>query len=118
MWEFYLAASEAAFRWQDLMVFQIQIARRNDVLPITRSYMAKNEKTLALHEMAHPAQAPVLEKTDRAAPEARDGRRKVIPRLTPTITFPPMTTSGSFGRAVGHVRQSLCMRTHLRTRQG
>jgi cyclopropane-fatty-acyl-phospholipid synthase len=66
MWEFYLAASEAAFRWQDLMVFQIQIARRNDVLPITRSYMAKNEKTLALHEMAHPAQAPVLEKTATA----------------------------------------------------
>src|SRR5690606_38719099 len=39
MWEFYLAASEAAFRWQDLMVFQIQMTRRNDVLPVTRDYM-------------------------------------------------------------------------------
>ena len=27
MWEFYLAGSEAAFRWQDLMVFQIQLTR-------------------------------------------------------------------------------------------
>ena len=26
MWEFYLASSEAAFRWQDLMVFQLQLA--------------------------------------------------------------------------------------------
>jgi cyclopropane-fatty-acyl-phospholipid synthase len=25
MWEFYLSGSEAAFRWQDLMVFQIQL---------------------------------------------------------------------------------------------
>ena len=25
MWEFYLAGSEAAFRWQDMMVFQIQL---------------------------------------------------------------------------------------------
>jgi len=62
MWEFYLAASEAAFRWQDLMVFQIQVARRNDVLPITRNYMEKSEKTLALHEMAHRVQAPALDK--------------------------------------------------------
>ncbi len=66
MWEFYLAASEAAFRWQDLMVFQIQIARRNDVLPITRSYMEKNEKTLTLHEMAHRPETPVLEKAASA----------------------------------------------------
>lgn len=39
MWEFYLAASEGAFRWQDLMVFQIQITKRNDTLPPTRDYM-------------------------------------------------------------------------------
>ena len=40
MWEFYLAASEAGFRVQDLMVFQIQIAKRVDAVPITRDYMA------------------------------------------------------------------------------
>lgn len=47
MWEFYLAGSEAAFRWQDLMVFQIQVAKRNDTLPITRGYMAEAERSLA-----------------------------------------------------------------------
>ena len=50
MWEFYLAASEAAFRWQDLVVFQIQLTRKNDTLPITRGYIEKCEKALALHE--------------------------------------------------------------------
>ena len=39
MWEFYLAASEAGFRVQDLMVFQIQLAKRVDAVPITRDYM-------------------------------------------------------------------------------
>jgi len=55
MWEFYLAGSEAAFRWQDLMVFQIQLTRRNDVLPLTRNYMEKCEKALALRDAAHQA---------------------------------------------------------------
>jgi cyclopropane-fatty-acyl-phospholipid synthase len=41
MWEFYLAASEAGFRVQDLMIFQIQLAKRVDAVPITRDYMAE-----------------------------------------------------------------------------
>ncbi|MEO9340534.1 cyclopropane-fatty-acyl-phospholipid synthase family protein [Mesorhizobium sp. SB112] len=53
MWEFYLAGSEAAFRWQDLIVFQIQLTQKNDTLPLTRDYIEKCEKTLAMHEMAH-----------------------------------------------------------------
>lgn len=53
MWEFYLAGSEAAFRWQDMMNFQIQLTRKNDTLPMTRGYMEKCEKALALHEMGH-----------------------------------------------------------------
>lgn len=53
MWEFYLAASEASFRWQDLMVFQIQLAHRNDILPVTRDYIGKCEKALAMHDIAH-----------------------------------------------------------------
>ena len=40
MWEFYLAASEMAFREQALMVFQIQLTRRQGVVPITRDYIA------------------------------------------------------------------------------
>ena len=50
MWEFYLAASEAAFRWQDLVVFQLQLTRRNDVLPVTRDYMVENEQAIAHHD--------------------------------------------------------------------
>lgn len=39
MWEYYLAASEAAFRHQDLMVFQIQLVKDQNALPLTRRYM-------------------------------------------------------------------------------
>lgn len=53
MWEFYLSGSEAAFRWQDLMVFQIQLTKKNDVLPVTRGYIEKCEKALSMHEMGH-----------------------------------------------------------------
>jgi cyclopropane-fatty-acyl-phospholipid synthase len=40
MWEFYLAGCEIAFRYFNQMVFQIQIARRPDAVPLTRDYMA------------------------------------------------------------------------------
>ncbi|MCB1864756.1 MAG: class I SAM-dependent methyltransferase [Chromatiales bacterium] len=39
MWEFYLQASEASFRWRDLVVFQLQLAKRHGAIPITREYM-------------------------------------------------------------------------------
>ena len=40
MWEFYLAACEAGFRHNGLVVFQIQLAKRNDAVPLTRDYIA------------------------------------------------------------------------------
>ena len=40
VWEFYLAASEMAFRHQGTMVFQIQLAKRVDTVPLTRDYIA------------------------------------------------------------------------------
>jgi len=46
MWECYLAMSESAFRWQDAVVFQVQLAKRNDVVPLTRDYIAKREAAL------------------------------------------------------------------------
>jgi cyclopropane-fatty-acyl-phospholipid synthase len=46
MWEFYLAASEMAFREQAMMVMQIQLAKRQDVVPITRDYIAREETRL------------------------------------------------------------------------
>lgn len=39
MWEFYLAACEAAFREGRMIVFQIQLARARDAVPLSRGYM-------------------------------------------------------------------------------
>ena len=39
MWEFYLAACAASFRWRDTVVFQIQLAHRLDTVPNTRNYL-------------------------------------------------------------------------------
>jgi cyclopropane-fatty-acyl-phospholipid synthase len=44
MWEFYLVASEIAFRRQDLMVFQMQLAKAADAVPLTRDYMLDWER--------------------------------------------------------------------------
>ena len=46
MWEFYLAASEMSFREQDMMVMQFQIAKRQDVVPLTRDYITREEARL------------------------------------------------------------------------
>jgi cyclopropane-fatty-acyl-phospholipid synthase len=46
MWEFYLAASEMSFRHQAMMVFQIQLTKRQDVVPLTRDYIAGEEARL------------------------------------------------------------------------
>ena len=59
MWEFYLAGSETAFRYQDLMVFQLQLAKRIDTLPLTRDYMADEERRLRQLERPEP-EAPRL----------------------------------------------------------
>ncbi len=48
MWEFYLAGSEMGFRFDDLMVFQLQLARRVDSVPISRDYMADRESAFGL----------------------------------------------------------------------
>ena len=46
MWEFYLASSEMAFREGDMVVFQIQMAKRKGLLPATRDYIAREEARL------------------------------------------------------------------------
>ena len=46
MWEFYLASSEMAFRERNLMVFQIQLTKRQDVVPMTRDYIMREEQRL------------------------------------------------------------------------
>jgi cyclopropane-fatty-acyl-phospholipid synthase len=46
MWEFYLACSEMAFREGDLVVFQIQMAKRKGLVPATRDYITREEARL------------------------------------------------------------------------
>ncbi len=50
MWEFYLAASETAFRYQDMMVFQIQLTRSQHAVPLTRDYIYEVEARLRERE--------------------------------------------------------------------
>ena len=44
MWEFYLVGSELAFRRMGHMVFQMQLAKRHDAVPLTRDYITDWER--------------------------------------------------------------------------
>jgi cyclopropane-fatty-acyl-phospholipid synthase len=57
MWEFYLAAAEMAFRAQAMMVVQIQMTKRQGVVPMTRDYIMREAARLRVLEQA---QAPPL----------------------------------------------------------
>jgi cyclopropane-fatty-acyl-phospholipid synthase len=46
MWEFYLIASELSFSHGSHMVFQMQLAKERETMPITRDYMAQAEARL------------------------------------------------------------------------
>ncbi len=50
MWEFYLSMSEAAFRWQEIAIFQIQLAVRQENVPLTRDYVSQREAALRERE--------------------------------------------------------------------
>ena len=55
MWEFYLASSEMAFRESDMVVFQIQMAKRKGVVPQTRDYIGQEEARLRAIEAGYSA---------------------------------------------------------------
>ena len=55
MWEFYLACSEMAFREGDMVVFQIQVAKRKGLTPATRDYIAREEARLRGIEAGYSA---------------------------------------------------------------
>jgi len=55
MWEFYLAVAETAFRRNNMMVFQIQLAKRQGLVPITRDYIMHAEGRLRVLEAARRA---------------------------------------------------------------
>lgn len=48
MWEFYLAAAEMTFRYDRQVVFQIQLSKRIETLPMTRDYMLDSERAMRL----------------------------------------------------------------------
>jgi len=50
MWDFYLAGSEMSFRHDGMMVFQIQLAKKVDTVPLTRNYIAEREAALRRRE--------------------------------------------------------------------
>jgi cyclopropane-fatty-acyl-phospholipid synthase len=56
MWEFYLAASETGFRYQNLMVFQLQLTKNQKALPLTRDYMHGAEQDLRARDGRLPPQ--------------------------------------------------------------
>ena len=41
MWEFYLAVSEVAFLELGHMVFQLQLTKKPDAVPLTRDYLCR-----------------------------------------------------------------------------
>lgn len=54
MWEFYLAAAEMIFRNGTAMVFQMQLAKKRDAVPLTRDYMQEAEEALMLADSSRP----------------------------------------------------------------
>lgn len=50
MWEFYLSLAEAAFRHEEIVVFQVQLARRIDTVPLTQDYIAAAKADLQARE--------------------------------------------------------------------
>lgn len=69
MWEFYLCYSELGFRYANLMVFQMQLAKKIDTLPITRDYMMQ------------PVSASTVVDFEKAAGKLREGGRRVVQPL-------------------------------------
>jgi cyclopropane-fatty-acyl-phospholipid synthase len=59
MWEFYLASSETAFQYQDMMNFQIQLTRHQEALPFTRTYMFEAEEAYRAEDRKSSPRPPL-----------------------------------------------------------
>lgn len=51
MWELYLAGSEMSFRHQNMMVFQLQLTKRQDVVPRVRDYVTDFDRAVAARKI-------------------------------------------------------------------
>jgi cyclopropane-fatty-acyl-phospholipid synthase len=56
MWEFYLAASEIAFRHTGHVAYQLQLAKRIDTVPLTRDYITDHDRYVHLAGAAMAAE--------------------------------------------------------------
>ncbi|MCX8507950.1 MAG: class I SAM-dependent methyltransferase, partial [Rhodobacteraceae bacterium] len=66
MWRYYLIASELSFRLGRQVVFQMQLARQQDAVPLTRDYMAEERLPSArLWHRAEERAQPVMAKKAR-----------------------------------------------------
>ncbi len=50
MWGFYLSASELSFHYGEHVVFQLQLAKRQDAVPLTRRYLDINYTEQKVHD--------------------------------------------------------------------
>ncbi|MEK9646982.1 MAG: class I SAM-dependent methyltransferase, partial [Alphaproteobacteria bacterium] len=50
MWDLYLVICEMGFRYENLMVFQIQLSKSLETVPLTRDYMFEWERAQAKKE--------------------------------------------------------------------
>jgi len=76
MWEYYLAVCEMMFRNGDLMVFQLQLTRKRDAVPLTRDYLYRPGESATPSTLANGANGACCCET-----EARAGAD--IPELSP-----------------------------------
>lgn len=54
MWEYYLAGAECGFRFLGQVVFQIQLTKKIDAVPITRDYLLRREAELRRRDTSTP----------------------------------------------------------------
>lgn len=82
MWEFYLQLCETAFKHRSLVVFQMQIAKRNDTVPITRDYM-------------YPARSKAEADSAKAAKKPETGTRRSSTGAKAAKPAAPKKTAGT-----------------------
>ncbi len=49
MWDYYLVISELSFRYGEHVVFQLQLAKHQDAVPLTRAYLTAGHSGQSLH---------------------------------------------------------------------
>lgn len=75
MWEFYLAGSEASFRFDGIHVFHLQLAHQAARVPLTRCYIAAEMARLAAAERAWPDYAALHPAEAQEAPPGQFASR-------------------------------------------